>query len=511
MTTLGVLFALWRLRRLLAASMGHLLASLHGYALGGALDPRQLSRMPEELQPLAGGIGDLAARMNAAYDELQQVLDQREHIIAERTESLRLAVSDLDRLSRTDALTGSLNYRGFQDAAERLWREARATGAQLSVLALDIDHFKKYNDLYGHAEGDGALRRFAGAVSSALLHADDLLARPGGEEFVVFLPGSTQEQAMGVGRARLRTRARRRHRARRIAGRTDDGEHRHRQPATGRRGCRADAASRGCRALSRQGRGPQPGQRLGVGPPPGAQRTARSAGFRPCKSAGLRGGCRHGGTGGRHGRRDRAVGPRGACGAGAAGRRPGLGIDAEAARRRAGTAGRRAPSPACRTRAGGTDAGRSGAAARTDANAATQPPRRPPMPAKPLPVQPSRQRARRRASRAAGQRGVGRSAHAAARATARRRFALDRAKPSTPGIATVALRAVQRWFTVGNVPVKIGMLVLFAGVASLLKYGARPGLVHDAAGTAPGRHRRGGTGGAGVRVAQARRATARSR
>lgn len=198
-TTLGVLFALWQLRRLLVASMGRLLASLHGYALGGALDPQQLSRMPEELQPLAGGIGDLAARMNAAYVELQDVLDQREHIIEERTESLRQAVSDLDRLSRTDALTGSLNYRGFQDATERLWRTARATGGQLSVLALDIDHFKKYNDLYGHAEGDGALRRFAGAVSSALLHADDLLARPGGEEFVVFLPGSTLEQALGVG------------------------------------------------------------------------------------------------------------------------------------------------------------------------------------------------------------------------------------------------------------------------------------------------------------------------
>lgn len=198
-TTLGVLFALWRLRRLLAASMGRLLASLHGYALGGVMDPRQLTQMPEELQPLAGGIGDLAARMNAAFGELQDVLDQREHIIEERTESLRTAVSDLDRLSRTDALTGSLNYRGFQEAGERLWKEARAVGGRLSVLALDIDHFKKYNDLYGHAEGDGALRRFAGAVSSALLHADDVLARPGGEEFIVFLPGSTQEQAMRVG------------------------------------------------------------------------------------------------------------------------------------------------------------------------------------------------------------------------------------------------------------------------------------------------------------------------
>ena len=198
-TMLGVLFALWRMRRLLAASMGRLLSSLHGYALGGTLDPSQLSRMPEELQPLAGGIGNLAERMNAAFDELRQVLDQREQVIAERTESLRQAVSDLDRLSRTDALTGSLNYRGFLETGANLWREAGASNEPLSVLALDIDHFKRYNDLYGHAEGDGALRRFAGAVRSALLHADDVLARPGGEEFIVFLPGSTLEQAMKVG------------------------------------------------------------------------------------------------------------------------------------------------------------------------------------------------------------------------------------------------------------------------------------------------------------------------
>lgn len=198
-TTLGVLFALWRMRRLLAASMGRLLASLHGYALGGTLDPSQLSQMPEELRPLAGGIGDLAARMNAAFDDLRHALDEREHVIAERTESLQQAVSDLDRLSRTDALTGSLNYRGFLETAAILWREARTAGRPLAVLALDIDHFKRYNDLYGHAEGDGALRRFAGAVRSALQHANDVLARPGGEEFIVFLPDGTLEQARQVG------------------------------------------------------------------------------------------------------------------------------------------------------------------------------------------------------------------------------------------------------------------------------------------------------------------------
>lgn len=197
-TSLGVLWAMWRQKRLLQDNIGYLLASLNGYALGGRLTPDAARQLPEELQPLSVGIGDLGARMNAAYLELRYVLDEREHVIEERTESLRHAVAELDRLSRTDALTGALNYRGFIEAGERLWREAGESGAQLAVLALDIDFFKRYNDLYGHADGDGALRRFAGAVRSALLHADDVLTRPGGEEFNVFLPGSTHAQARQV-------------------------------------------------------------------------------------------------------------------------------------------------------------------------------------------------------------------------------------------------------------------------------------------------------------------------
>ncbi|MEO5963645.1 MAG: diguanylate cyclase [Thermomonas sp.] len=197
-TFLGVLWAVWRQKRLLHDNIDYLVASLKGYALGGRLVPEAESRLPEELQPLALGIGELGARMNAAYLELRLVLDAREHVIAERTESLHQAVAQLNELSRTDALTNALNYRGFLEAGERLWRQTDENGAQLAVLALDIDFFKRYNDLYGHAEGDGALRRFAGAVRSALLHADDVLARPGGEEFIVFLPGSTHEQAIQV-------------------------------------------------------------------------------------------------------------------------------------------------------------------------------------------------------------------------------------------------------------------------------------------------------------------------
>ena len=206
-TTLGILFALWRLRRLLNASMGRLLASLHGYALGGSMDPLQASRMPEELLPLAGGIGDLAARMNAAFGELRDALDQREHAIAERTRELSDAVAKLDRLSRTDALTGCLNYRGFQEEALRLWQSAADKGEAFAVLAIDIDHFKAYNDHYGHLHGDGALKRFSGAVRSALLHADDVLARQGGEEFAVLLPGTTLPQAR-VAASRIRQRLR---------------------------------------------------------------------------------------------------------------------------------------------------------------------------------------------------------------------------------------------------------------------------------------------------------------
>ena len=195
---MGVLWAVWRQKKLLHDNIDYLLASLKGYALGGRLAPDTASRLPEELQPLALGIAEMGARMNAAYLELQLVLDRREHVIAERTDSLRQAMAQLDQLSRTDALTNALNYRGFIEAGERLWRETGESRTQLAVLALDIDFFKLYNDHYGHVEGDGALRRFAGAVRSALLHADDVLARPGGEEFIVFLPGSNLVQAMQV-------------------------------------------------------------------------------------------------------------------------------------------------------------------------------------------------------------------------------------------------------------------------------------------------------------------------
>ena len=204
--------AYWQMRRL-SLSVHRLLVQMQRFALEHASTPISAESMPQELAPLADAMNQLSERMADAYRatsrsleeqrrlraSLEQVVDAREREIAQRTAELRNVVAELDRLSRTDALTGCLNYRGFREVAQQLWRDTHAKGGMLSALALDIDHFKSYNDRYGHPRGDGALKRFAGAVRSALYHREDVVVRPGGEEFIVFLPDTTLEQAIRVG------------------------------------------------------------------------------------------------------------------------------------------------------------------------------------------------------------------------------------------------------------------------------------------------------------------------
>lgn len=208
----GVLMIGWRQMARLNDSLHLLLERLHRFALDEAPPPIVPASMPTELVPLVEAMNQLQTRLGAAYSETSRSLEEqrrlresledavgaREREIAQRTVQLRNAVAELDRLSRTDALTGCLNYRGFREIAENLCSRAHAAGQPLSVLALDVDHFKAYNDHYGHQQGDTALQRLAGAVRSALYHHEDIMARPGGEEFVVFLPGTTLEQGVQV-------------------------------------------------------------------------------------------------------------------------------------------------------------------------------------------------------------------------------------------------------------------------------------------------------------------------
>ena len=108
---------------------------------------------------------------------------------------LKQLSDELRRIATIDALTGVANRRQFDESLEREWGGSRRAGDPISLLLVDVDHFKLYNDRYGHPKGDDALRRVAQAIASSCLRATDLVARCGGEEFMVLLPKTSRNGA----------------------------------------------------------------------------------------------------------------------------------------------------------------------------------------------------------------------------------------------------------------------------------------------------------------------------
>jgi diguanylate cyclase (GGDEF)-like protein len=99
----------------------------------------------------------------------------------------------LEALSTIDGLTGIANRRKFDETIENEWRRARRNQSLLSLIMMDIDLFKAYNDHYGHLAGDECLQRLAGRINGLCRRPADLLARYGGEEFVMLLPDMDTE------------------------------------------------------------------------------------------------------------------------------------------------------------------------------------------------------------------------------------------------------------------------------------------------------------------------------
>lgn len=109
--------------------------------------------------------------------------------------------AELAKLARTDSLTGLANRRQFEEAFEREARASARTGRPLALLVIDADHFKTFNDRFGHAVGDAVLRGLADTLMRSVRRPGDLAARIGGEEFAVLMPGTDREGAGRVAAA----------------------------------------------------------------------------------------------------------------------------------------------------------------------------------------------------------------------------------------------------------------------------------------------------------------------
>lgn len=175
--------------------------------------PLALDRSParqDELSLLVAGVNQLQSNLSDYLERQQrdekELLIHRDHLadlVRERTTELEKANTRLkdanallDGLARTDPLTGLANRRHFDEVKQVEFRRALRNGHSLSLLVCDIDCFKRFNDNYGHAAGDQCLHAVAQALQTCCARAGDLVARIGGEEFAVLLPGTNATQGV---------------------------------------------------------------------------------------------------------------------------------------------------------------------------------------------------------------------------------------------------------------------------------------------------------------------------
>jgi len=140
-------------------------------------------RLPAEFVPLARALNAMAAQ-----------LGQRERELVASNDRLTVMAS-------IDMLSGLANRRGFQSRLEFEWMKAQQYDCELSLLMIDVDHFKLYNDTYGHPEGDACLARLGEALSEIAAETMGFAGRYGGEEFCLLLPNTTSDRAVEIGEA----------------------------------------------------------------------------------------------------------------------------------------------------------------------------------------------------------------------------------------------------------------------------------------------------------------------
>jgi len=118
---------------------------------------------------------------------MQRIVQMRTALLL-LAKKLDTANQELKRISASDGLTGIANRRFFDEYISREWRRARRNDSSLALMMCDVDHFKHYNDNYGHQAGDDCLRQIAQSLAHTMERGSDIVARYGGEEFAVILP-----------------------------------------------------------------------------------------------------------------------------------------------------------------------------------------------------------------------------------------------------------------------------------------------------------------------------------
>ncbi len=149
------------------------------------------------------GRGDLEARPNRdklapEFTPLAAALTDMAIKLGERERELRTANRHLEALASIDSLSGLANRRSFDARLEAEWQRAANLKRPIALMMIDVDHFKLFNDNYGHVEGDQCLRVIGETLAAAASHKTDFAARYGGEEFVLLLPDTDLDAALAI-------------------------------------------------------------------------------------------------------------------------------------------------------------------------------------------------------------------------------------------------------------------------------------------------------------------------
>lgn len=168
---------------------------------GSEADIQAPPHAPIEIKALFHHLATVSDRLHSSYrqllavseagkhyrDQLELSLARRDAEVRNRTRELEQTNDKLRKLSTVDELTGLANRRHFHETMDRAWRHGLREQTPVSVIIIDIDHFKAFNDTYGHQAGDQCLSRVASAMSGVVGRSLDLIARCGGEEFMIVL------------------------------------------------------------------------------------------------------------------------------------------------------------------------------------------------------------------------------------------------------------------------------------------------------------------------------------